>query len=268
MIPPVEDQQNATRIPVGYVTTSRYCEAGCAFCRLASPPPTKIKPSEPAAAVVPAWAEARLVKVRGGLFTAKPFDFWVRWLRQLTPRLAPGTTLLAFSPVELWHYHETEHRSLRDLARALVWAGVSALGPGGSETWDVARRAAWSTRRITVEQWWQVVESAAAVGLSYTVGPMILPRQSQSDADDYLRHLRPIPPLHLELKPLHSQGTRLQSEGSPQIVEVAEWAARVRTSRPTWPIYVRWPSPHSDAAAILGASGVSGILIPQWEVEV
>ncbi|MCY0898767.1 MAG: hypothetical protein OWU33_07465 [Firmicutes bacterium] len=259
----------AGNVPVGYLTTSRLCWAGCAFCRLASPPTAHDRPKRwnPDNAIATHdLSRIRVLKVRGGLSATEPFDHWVRFLRQLAPQLAPGTIMLAFSPVELWHYHVKERRSLRELARLLVWAGATAIGPGGSETWDAERRNRWAPHRLTVDQWWQVVECAEAVGLGYTLGPMAIPRQSHDDWHQYLQGIRPVAPLHIEIKPLNSDNTPLASEGHGHVLEVGYAAQILRAAFPSVPIYVRWPDPSPDVAQILGASGVTGLFVTQWEV--
>ncbi len=271
-LPELSSQTDAKVIPLGLLTTTRYCWAGCAFCRLAIPLPHKPLSEAPAGLT---WEQVQKsgvnfdqvaeVRIRGGLSLAEPFDYWIHFLRQLRPNV-PGR-LIGFSPVEIWQYHLTERRTLRELLRLLRWAGVDRLGPGGSETWDEERRQRWSPNRVTVAEWLSIAKAAHAVGLATTAAPMVMPGVSDMDWQGYLLPLQDLPPALLELKPLQSDGTRLSRLGNAGILETTHAVSAIHDLAPHLPLYVRWETGDChDAQEILGAAGADGLTLPVWEV--
>lgn len=271
-VPELQPDLTAAVVPVGILTTSRYCWAGCSFCRLAIPLPKVPLSRAPIGltwdqveAAAPDFAGVAMVKLRGGLSTSQSFDYWIHFIRRLRKHFSGR--LMVFSPIELWQYHMVERRSLRDLLRLLKWAGADLVGPGGSETWSDDRRTRWAPYRIETREWLKVVEVAAAVGLDYAVAPMIVPQVEDENWDDYVAVLRTLEPDHIEVKPLQSEGTAWSVMGDASVLETAQVVHRLRQARPELTIYVRLVEENAgDAAEILGAAGADGVVAPQWEV--
>ena len=271
-LPELNPQTQATVIPIGLLTTTRYCWAGCAFCRWAIPAPHKPLSESPAGL---AWdqvekahvdlSQVAEVRLRGGLSLAEPFDYWIHFLRKL--RRKTQGKIIGFSPVEVWQFHLTEHRTLRELLGLLRWAGVDRLGPGGSETWNEERRQHWAPNRITVDEWLRVAETARVMGLATTAGPIVLPRMPKEAWGEYLSGLGDLSPDLMELKPLRSEGTRLSRMGNTGVLETAQAVDAIRQLDARLPLYVRWEgSDYRDAQEILGAVGADGLALPLWEV--
>lgn len=271
-VPELKPESAAPVVPVGLLTTSRHCWAGCSFCRLAVPL-TKVPLSrapqgltwESVEAAGPQWERAEWVKIRGGLSTSQPFDYWIHLIRRIRDRY--DGRLAAFSPIEIWQYHVVERRSLRDLLRLLKWAGSDLLGPGGSETWSPEWRTRWAPYRIEPNEWMRVAEVAQTVGLDFAVAPMIVPHMDSTDWEDYLAVLSHLQPAHIEVKPLQAKGTPWAALGDVGAVETWDVVRRIRDARPEAVIYVESPAGHPrDAAALLGSSGADGLIVPVWEV--
>ncbi len=270
MLPELHPDSTAPIWRIGYFNTSRYCWMGCAFCDFAKPLPNV------ALAEVPPGLNLDLVnqaldfgavdrlKLHGGLSMREPFDYWIHLIRQIKGRTLKPLT--AFSPVEIWQYHVREHRSLRDLLGLLKWAGADALGPGGSETFDVELRRAWSPYRMTPDQWLQVAEAAEQTGLPYHVGLMVMPRMPLAAVEAHLSALRHLRPAAWELKPFRSEKTALAVQGDAHLLEIADVVEHVRHSLSEAVIHVRLDAPRPDAAQILHAAGASAMLVPVWEV--
>ncbi len=257
-------------IPVGLLTTTRYCWAGCAFCRLAilkpkwdlSRAPSGLGPDHLNAIDFQAVREVRL---RGGLSLAEPFDYWIHVIRGL--RKAYAGPITAFSPVEIWHYHQLEARPIRELVRLLRWAGADHLGPGGSETFDDTLREQWSPYRVTRVEWIQVANAAQEANLGISAAPIVLAGLTTGTWRDYLALLSDFALHHLEFKPLQSQGTRLSVMGDASLLEVSQAVDEVHGLVPDLPLYVRWHSQDvADASEILGAAGACALVVTQWEV--
>lgn len=264
------DHKLAQVIPVGLLTTTRYCWAGCAFCRLAIPKP-KWDLSRAPSGLGPdhlsaiSFDNVREVRVRGGLSLKEPFDYWIHLIRGL--RKTYSGSITAFSPVEVWQYHQLEARPVRELVRLLRWAGADRLGPGGSETFDDTLREQWSPYRLTRAEWIQVAKVAREANLGISAAPIVLPGLTAGAWRDYLSPLIDLSIDHLEFKPLQSQGTRLAAMGDASLLEVSQAVYDIHGLVPDLPLYVRWHSPNlADASEILGAAGACALVVAQWEV--
>jgi hypothetical protein len=269
----IDDARPAAIASVGIITTTRYCWAGCAFCRLAQPlarvelrraPPGLSLSALHDAAVD--WSAVSEVRVRGGLSLREPFEYWLHLLRAVKA-LFPGR-ITAFSPVEVWQFHQLEDRTVREIVRQLRWAGVDALGPGGSEYWQEGLRLKWSPYRITPEDWLEVARLAVEAGLAISVGPLVDPDNLWPDWYSYWAPLGDLPIAQVELKPLNSENTRLSVLGNCTLIETVQAVHSLAQYRPNLPILVDWPGPESrDVAEVLGASGASAIRTTGWEIQ-
>ena len=271
-MPELRAGANLDIIPVGRLTTTPYCWAGCAFCRLARPLP-KVRMTDAPAGLTLAHLAARgvnldqtaQIRLRGGLSLREPFDYWIHFLRHL--RAQYQGRLIAFSPVEIWQFHVLERRSLRDLLHLLKWAGVDLLGPGGSETWTPELRARWTPHRLEPNEWLSVAEAALQVGLGFSMAPIIGAHMGETEWNEYVAVILQHDPQELEVKPLNSEGTRWAAHDSASILETVAAIQRLREATPSLPLYVCWDEqPLDDAAAIFAAAGADGLLTSVWEV--
>jgi 2-iminoacetate synthase ThiH len=271
-IPELKSDVNLPIIPVGLLTTTTYCWAGCAFCRLAIPLP-KVRLADAPAGLSLAHLSARgvdlnqasQIRLRGGLSLREPFDYWIHFLRRLRSQYTGR--LIAFSPVEIWQYHLLERRSLRELVQLLQWAGVDLLGPGGSETWSHELRKRWSPHRLEPHEWFQVAHAAHQAGLGFSVAPIIGSHMREADWDEYLAVVLRYGPQEIEVKPLRSEDTRWAVHDSASILETAAAIHHFRVAAKSLPLYVCWDEkPLDDAAEIFAAAGADGLLTSVWEV--
>lgn len=271
-VPDLSPQSAAPLIRVGTVTTSRYCWAGCAFCRLALPLPKVPAAMAPAGLSVIGlktaavdWSGADEVRVRGGLSLAEPFDYWLHIIRAIRAKVSG--LLVVFSPVEIWQFHIMERRPLRDLLRLLIWAGADALGPGGSESWDAEQRKRWTPYRVTVEEWLMVARSATQVDLPVIAAPIVTPQDVDTDWAEYVAVLSDIPIFRVEVKPLVSDNTRLSVLGSAGPLETGLAVAAIREAIPGVRLVVDWNAHDAeDAQQLFGSFGADGLAVPMWEV--
>lgn len=271
-IPQLDPNSPLPIISVGRLTTTPYCWAGCAFCRLAQPLPKVQFADAPAGLsfehVLKSGVDLTLVtqiRLRGGLSLHEPFDYWIHFLRRLRAQFTGQ--LVAFSPVEVWHYHLLERRSVRELLTLLQWAGADLLGPGGSESWSRELRARWTRHRIKPEEWFEVAESAHAVGLKFSMAPIVGAHLDDTGWREYLAVVRHYTPQQLEIKPLRSADTRWSAHDSAGILETAEAIHRLREALGSISLHVSWDEePLEDAAEIFAAAGADALEICGWEV--
>jgi FO synthase len=81
---------------------------------------------------------------------------------------SPAIHVHAFSPLEIWHGAETLGLSLRDYLTRQKAAGLASLPGTAAEILDDEVRAILCPDKITTAQWFEVMETAHAVGLKST----------------------------------------------------------------------------------------------------
>jgi hypothetical protein len=269
-VPNLTSSVRAALIQRGTLTTTRFCFAGCAFCRLAVPLPKVPANRAPAGLALQsiesglAWDDVDEVHMRGGLSLREPFDYWVQLVRRI--REKTSARLVVFSPVEIFQFHTLERRTLRELLRLLKWAGADALGPGGSETFDDELRQHWAPYRLTADEWIRTAEVAAAVELPLHAAPIVTPKTTFEDWQRYCARLSAVPVERVVIKPLASEGTRLGSYGDTNIVLVADAVRVIKDHRPGLALGVHYSGGAvDDARLIFGSAGADSVLTDVWE---
>ncbi len=263
MLPDLQKAKMAPVLRVGNIITTRVCWMGCPFCDLsvirAKPDPglslAAVDNLDPHLA-----SQADLIKLHGGLMLKEPFDYWLQVIRHLRDGYAGP--VWAFSPQELWHFHQSERRSIRDLLAGLKWAGATALNPGGSES--LGHR--WSSHRLSEAEWLTVAEAAARAGISLPAALIVPPSPPETLVDNYLSALAKAPIASLEIKPLRSQGTRLAKLGDAEMLELIPIIERVK-EQSSHAVSVRLDRERPDAQLFLSAAGADRFFVPTWTVE-
>ncbi len=266
----LEPEQRALLTPVGRLSTSRMCWAGCAFCRLAISSPRMSLPDAPPGLSVDrlqaddiAWDAAAFLKLRGGLSIKEPFDYWLHLIRRI--KELSQAPLMAFSPVEVWYFHTQERRPVRELVRLLKWAGADFLGSGGAELWLSGLPLEWAPYRLTQSEWLTVADAARAADLRFAAS-ILVPPTGLSLSPDSIKVLQDVKPHHLDVKPLVSDGTHLGALGNANVVVTASSVNQLRQHLPEVPVYVDWAEEPEDTDAIFGSAGAERVLVPIWEV--
>lgn len=263
MLPDIQKAKMAPVFRVGNIITTRVCWMGCPFCDLAV---TRAKP-EPGLSLravdnldTHLESQADIIKLHGGLMLNEPFDYWLQVIRRLRDRYTQP--IWAFSPQELWHFHQSERRSIRDLLAGLKWAGATGLNPGGSESLGYR----WSPHRLSEAEWLQVSAAASRAEISLSAALIVPPRPPDTLVDNYLSALANAPIAALEIKPLRSQGTRVARLGDTELVELIPIIERIK-DKSSHSVSVRLDGERPDAQLFLSAAGANRFFVPAWTVE-
>lgn len=261
MLPELHPERMAPVWRVAHLYTTRICWMGCPFCDIAhmeSKPQSGLSPDRLDHDGGP-WDGVDLVKLHGGLSIEEPFDYWLQLIRDVKRR--SSKPLWAFSPQELYHFHQKEHRSFRDLLAGLKWAGVEGLGPGGSESLHTP----WSAHRMTARDWATVARGARDLALSLTAALIVPPLSDPAIVDAFVQNLAAIPVTAIDVKPLRAAHTPLGHLGDTEMLEVVPVIQRLRELTDL-PIYVRLDSRRPDAQLWLSSAGVDRFFVPAWSV--
>lgn len=256
------------------ITTTRHCSVGCRFCDFRIPgSPEKREPvglstiKDQLLSILGSLPESTdgLITLRGGLALQQPFSYFSALIR--TIRKAVTWPIRAFSPLEIFFFHEREHRPLHELLAELEWAGVSSLGPGGGEILVEEVRQMIAPTRIPTKTWCAVVEMAHRVGMNASGSLLVSDELISSEVlKEHLSILRALPISQIELKPLRPRNTSLNLVPPPNILELVAAVQQLKTEMHL-PIYVCSQSIGPDGRTLLAHSGIDGFFHVAGEIE-
>ncbi|MBE3595703.1 MAG: aminofutalosine synthase MqnE [Hydrogenibacillus sp.] len=152
-----------------YINPTNICEANCAFCGF------KRNPGENGAYtmypedVLQYVAERMNPNIRefhivGGHNHLEPFDYYLNIVRTLKEHY-PHVTIKAYTAAEIVFFSKISGRSIEDVLRALIDAGLETLPGGGAEILSERYRLKMSPDKATTEEWLNVHRTAHRLGL-------------------------------------------------------------------------------------------------------
>ncbi len=95
------------------------------------------------------------ILMQGGLHPSLKLEWYEELLRDLKSRFAQ-VNLHAFSPPELWHFHNLNKIPLREVLRRLKKAGMGSLPGGGGEILVDRVRQAMTVNKCLTDEWLEV----------------------------------------------------------------------------------------------------------------
>lgn len=104
------------------------------------------------------------IHVVGGEHPDLPFDYYVEMMRALKD-LAPDVHVQAFTASEVAHFARISGKTVAEVLRELKDAGLGSLPGGGAEVFSGRVRALICERKISGEEWLDVMRTAHGVGL-------------------------------------------------------------------------------------------------------
>lgn len=154
------------------INFTNICIIGCKFCAFSTGPNAAdaydLSFDEIARRAVEAWGRgATEVCVQGGLPRELDGTHYRDILRAIK-RAAPGIHIHAFSPMEVVYGVEKTGMPLRDYLAMLKAEGLGSLPGTAAEILDDAVRQLLSRKKVTVEQWVDVISTAHRLGIPTT----------------------------------------------------------------------------------------------------
>lgn len=110
------------------------------------------------------------ILMQGGLHPDLPFEFYLDLLREIKKRY--NIHIHSFSAPEIYHFSRISGLSIEEVLRRLKDAGLDSIPGGGAEILDNRVRHAISPRKITWEQWMEVMTTAHRLGMKTTATMM------------------------------------------------------------------------------------------------
>ena len=119
----------------------------------------------------------------------RPFEWYLDLLRFIKKNY-PGIHIHAFSPPEIWAFHQVFRMPLRDVLRRLREAGLDTIPGGGAEILvDRVRRKIGQGKTLT-DEWLAVMREAHQLGMQTSCTMMFGHIETLPERIEHLRRLR------------------------------------------------------------------------------
>lgn len=128
------------------------------------------------------------IMLQGGLHPELKLDYFETMLQGIKARFP--VTIHSFSPTEIAHMAGQAGITISETLRRLQDAGLDSLPGGGAEILDDAVRRRVSPRKITAQQWLDVMESAQRMGMGTTATMVIGMQETYQQRINHFRLIR------------------------------------------------------------------------------
>ena len=127
----------------------------------------------------------------GGLHPDLPYSYYLDLLRSLKTRF-PAIHLKCFTAVEISHLSRLFNRSLEQVLRDLIEAGLGSLPGGGAEMFSPRVRDLMCPDKLYVDEWLEVHRLAHRLGLRSNATMLYGQVERPEEIIDHLAHIRPL----------------------------------------------------------------------------
>jgi cyclic dehypoxanthinyl futalosine synthase len=128
------------------------------------------------------------ILLQGGLHPDLGLEFYVDMVRFIKENF--NINLHGFSPPEIWYLAEREGLSIREVLIRLRDAGLDSIPGGGAEVLSDRVRQRISPRKITSDQWIEVMRQAHLLGMKTTATMMFGTVEEPEDIVEHLERIR------------------------------------------------------------------------------
>lgn len=186
------------------INYANWCSAKCIFCNFkADPPGMKTGRTDLPEGYVLSFAEigrkieellaigGTQILMQGGLVPKEilPFEWYLDLLRFIS-REYPSIHIHAFSPPEIWAFHEIFEMPVRDVLLRLRDAGLDTIPGGGGEILVDRVRERIAQGKTDVAQYLTVMREAHLLGMRTSITMMFGHVETIDDRIEHLRRIR------------------------------------------------------------------------------
>ncbi|MDY6934001.1 MAG: CofH family radical SAM protein [Spirochaetota bacterium] len=129
------------------------------------------------------------VHIVGGLHPTLTIDYYESMIRRIKS-IKPSIFVVAFTAVEYDHFARLNSMSLEEVFKRLIDAGVGALPGGGAEIFSPRVRNVITPKKITGEEWIDVMRTAHKMGIKTNATMLYNHIESVEDIVDHLSRIR------------------------------------------------------------------------------
>jgi aminodeoxyfutalosine synthase len=129
------------------------------------------------------------IHIVGGEHPGLPLDYFVRMLRALKES-APDVHIQAFTASEIAHFSRMSGRSVESVLAELKEAGLGSLPGGGAEVFSARVRQLICDRKISGQEWLDVMRAAHGAGLRSNATMLYGHVETPDELVDHMLRLR------------------------------------------------------------------------------
>ncbi len=127
------------------------------------------------------------VLLQGGLHPGQPLEYYEEMVRFMK---STGIHVHGFSPPEICHFAGLSGKSVQEVLRRLIAAGLDSIPGGGAEILSDRVRKAIAPRKCSADEWIGVMEEAHHQGLRTSATMMFGHVETREERLEHLRRLR------------------------------------------------------------------------------
>lgn len=129
------------------------------------------------------------IHIVSALHPDKSFEYYVDVVKQVKSAL-PDVDIRAFTPVEIVNFSKQSSKSISEVLKILITAGVNSLLGGGAEIFSERVRQIICPKKATAEQWLTVMRTAHRLGIKTNASMMYGHIETIEERIDHLISLR------------------------------------------------------------------------------
>jgi cyclic dehypoxanthinyl futalosine synthase len=127
------------------------------------------------------------ILLQGGLHPDKPLEYYEEMLRFIKQT---GIHVHGFSPPEVCHFANLSGKSIREVLRRLIVAGLDSIPGGGAEILSDRVRQTVAPKKCNADEWIAVMEEAHSQGLRTSATMMFGHIETREERLEHLCRLR------------------------------------------------------------------------------
>ena len=129
------------------------------------------------------------IHIVSALHPTKPFEYYVDVIK-LVKKVLPKVNIRAFTPVEIINFTRQSLKSIENVLKILVTAGLNSLLGGGAEIFSKRVRDIICPKKATAEEWIEVMRTAHKLGIKTNASIMYGHIETIEERIDHLIQLR------------------------------------------------------------------------------
>lgn len=153
------------------------------------------------------------IHIVSSLHPDKNFDYYLDAVK-LTKKILPNVGINAFTPVEIVNFAKISGKTVSEVLKTLISAGVTSLAGGGAEILSNRVRNIICPKKCSADEWIDVMRTAHALGLKTNASMMFGHVETVEERINHLLTLRNLQDetknfVAMMLFPFHPQNTEL-----------------------------------------------------------
>ena len=129
------------------------------------------------------------IHIVSALHPTKTFEYYINIVKQIK-KMLPDISIRAFTPVEIVNFSRQESKSIEEILKLLILAGVNSLLGGGAEIFSDRVRKIICPKKATSDEWLQVMRTAHNLGIKSNASIMYGHIETVEERIEHLIKLR------------------------------------------------------------------------------